>query len=57
MYELIITTKYNTIHLNERDFTKEQIKEILEQPYIISVERVKVKNKTKSRRKNNEKRS
>lgn len=57
MYELIITTKYNIIHLNEDNFTNEQIQEILEQPYVIKFERVKVKGKSKIRRKNNEERS
>lgn len=56
MFKLIITTEYNVIELYEDEFEKEQLKEILMQPYIINVEKVWVEKKTKVRRKNNEKR-
>ena len=57
MYKLIITTEYNMVEIYEDDFTKEQILEIIMQPYVINVEKVWVENKVKVRRKNNEKRS
>lgn len=56
MFKLIITTEYNVIELYEDEFKKEQLKEILMQPYIINVEKVWVEEKVKVRRKNNGKR-
>ena len=50
MYELIIITKYNTIKLVVDDYNSPEVKEILDQPYIISVELHKLKNKTKVRK-------
>lgn len=46
-YELIITTKYNVITLYIDDYNSPEIKEILNQPYIVSVEMHKLKNKEK----------
>ncbi len=43
MYKLKITTKYNTINLVIEDFNTPEIQEILEQPYIISVEMNEIK--------------
>lgn len=54
MYELIITTKYNTIRLVVDDYNSPEVKEILEQPYITGVEMHKLKNKTKVRSKKDE---
>ncbi len=54
MYELIIVTKYNTINLVVDDYKTPEVKEILDQPYIISVEMHKIKNKTKVRSKKDE---
>lgn len=54
MYELIIVTKYNTINLVVEDYKTPEVKEILDQPYIISVEMHKIKNKTKVRSKKDE---
>lgn len=54
IYELIIKTKYNTIHLTVEDYLTPEIQEILNQPYIISVELHKLKNKTKVRSKKDE---
>lgn len=51
MYELIIITKYNTIKLVVDDYNSPKVKEILDQPYIISIELHKLKNKTKVRKK------
>ena len=51
MYELIIITKYNTIKLVVDDYNSPEVKEILDQPYIISIELHKLKNKTKVRKK------
>lgn len=42
MYELIITTKYNTITLTTDDYNSHEIQEIISQPYVISVEMKKV---------------
>ncbi len=42
MYELIITTKFNTITLTTDDYTSPEIQEILSQPYIVSVEMKKI---------------
>lgn len=50
MYELIIITKYNTIKLVVDDYNSPEVKEILDQPYIISIELHKLKNKTKVRK-------
>ncbi len=54
MYEVIITTKYNTIRTTVEDCTSPEFKEILEQPYITGVEIHQIKSKTKSRRKEDE---
>lgn len=54
MYELIIVTKYNTINLVVEDYKTPEVKEILDQPYIISVEMHKIKGKTKVRSKKDE---
>ena len=57
MYELIITTKFNTISLTTEDYNSPEIQEILNQPYVISVELNKVekdKPNVRVRRKNNE---
>ena len=57
MYELIITTKYNTITLTTDDYNSPEIQEIISQPYVISVELNKVekdKANVRVRRKNNE---
>ena len=54
MYEIIIVTKYNTIRLVADDYNSHEVKEILEQPYIVSVEMHKIKNKTKVRSKKDE---
>lgn len=54
MYELIIITKYNTIKLVVDDYNSPEVKEILDQPYIISVELHKLKSKAKVRSKKNE---
>ena len=42
MYELIITTKFNTITLTTDNYNSPEIQEILSQPYVISVELNKV---------------
>lgn len=42
MYQITITTKYNTIVLNVEDYNTPQVQEILEQPYIIQVKIEKV---------------
>lgn len=42
MYELTIVTKYNTITLTTEDYNSPEIQEIINQPYIISVELNKV---------------
>lgn len=54
MYELIISTKYNTIHLIVEDYNSPKVQEILEQPYITGVEIHKIRNKTKVRSKKDE---
>jgi predicted metal-binding protein len=54
MYELTIVTEYNTIHLVVEDYNSPEVKEILEQPYIKSVEWHLIKNKSKVRRKEDE---
>lgn len=54
MYELIIETIYNTIKLVIDDYNTPEVQEILEQPYIISVELHKIKNRSKVRKKDNE---
>lgn len=51
MYELIIKTTYNTIRLIIDDYNAPEIKEILEQPYIIGVELHKIRNNTKVKKK------
>lgn len=38
MYNVTIVTKYNTIHLVVEDIYSDEFKELLEQPYIVSVE-------------------
>lgn len=48
MYQITITTKYNTIVLNVEDYNTPQVQEILEQPYIIQVKIEKVE-KAKAR--------
>ncbi len=50
MYELIIKTIYNTIHLTVDDYKTPEIQEILNQPYVLSVEVREVKNENKIRR-------
>ena len=59
LHELIIKTKYNTIHLIEEDYTQDDLIEILSQPYILSFEKVEINEdkKIKKRRKENDKRS
>jgi hypothetical protein len=37
MYELEIKTKFNTINIVVEDLESEEVKEILEQPYVIEV--------------------
>lgn len=57
MYELIITTKYNQITLTTDDYNSPEIREIISQPYVISVELNKVekdKPNVRVRRKNSE---
>ena len=54
MYELTIVTEYNIIHLVVDDCNSPEVKEILEQPYIKSVEWHLIKNKSKVRRKEDE---
>lgn len=51
MYELIIETKYNTIRLLIDDYNSPEVQEILEQPYIISVEIHKIKKNAKKLKK------
>lgn len=46
---LKITTKYNIIYLEEKNFTEEQLKEILNQPYVIKVEKEKCKIRSKKK--------
>lgn len=50
MYKLTIVTLYNTIELEVEDYKTPEVKEILEQPYIVSVRMTKVDNKTKVRK-------
>lgn len=50
MYKLTIVTKYNTIELEVEDYKTPEVKEILEQPYIVSVRMTKIKDNTKVRR-------
>lgn len=54
MYELTIVTEYNTINLVVDDYNSSEVKEILEQPYIKSVEWHQIKEKIKVRRKEDE---
>lgn len=54
MYEIIIKTTYNTINLVVEDYNSPEVKEILEQPYILSVEWHQIKNKNKVRSKKDE---
>ena len=51
MYEWIITTDYNVIELYEEDFTREQLFEILMQPYVVNAERIWVEKKEKVKKK------
>ena len=51
MYELIIVTTYNTIKMIIDDYNSPEIKEILEQPYVVSVEWHQIKGKTKVKKK------
>lgn len=55
MYELIIVTKYNTIRMTIDDYNSPEVKEILNQPYIVSVEWHQIKGKTKVKKKEREK--
>lgn len=57
MYEIEIVTKYNTIKLIVEDYNTPQVQEILNQPYILSVNIKKIKSNAKVRRKSNEKRN
>lgn len=50
MYKLTIVTKYNTIELEVEDYKTPEVKEILEQPYIVSVRMTKIDNKAKVRK-------
>lgn len=50
MYKIIIKTLYNTIELEVGDYKTPEVKEILEQPYIVSVRMTKVDNKVKTRK-------
>ena len=50
LYELIIKTTYNTIKILTDDYTKPNIQEILNQPYVLSVEVKEIKEKTKVRK-------
>ena len=52
MYELIIKTIYNTIHLTVDDYTTPEIQEILNQPYVLNVDVYKTNQKVKKRCKN-----
>ena len=54
MYELIITTTYNQIRIVVEDYNSPEVREILEQPYIIGVEMHQIKGKTKVRKKGDE---
>ena len=51
MYELIIVTTFNTIKMIIDDYNSPEIKEILEQPYVVSVEWHQIKGKTKVKKK------
>lgn len=50
MYKIIIKTLYNTIELEVEDYKTPEVKEILEQPYIVSVRMTKINDNTKVRR-------
>ena len=50
MYELIIQTQFNTIRMTIDDYNSPEVKEILDQPYIVSVEWHQIKGKTKVRK-------
>ena len=50
MYKLTIVTLYNTIEFAVDDYNSPEVKEILEQPYIVSVRMTKIKDNTKVRR-------
>lgn len=54
MYEIIIETTYNKIHLEVEDYNSPEVKEILEQPYVIGFEMHQIKNKSKVRSKKDE---
>lgn len=54
MYEVIITTTYNTIKMTIEDYNSPEFKELLEQPYITGVEIHQIKGKTKVRSKKDE---
>ena len=49
MFEWIITTEYNVIKVYEEDYTREELFEILMQPYVINAERIWVEQKTKKK--------
>lgn len=50
MYEVIIITKYNTITLQTDDYNSPEMQEILQQPYVVSVEIHKKKGKIRSKK-------
>lgn len=54
MYEVIITTTYNTIRMTIEDYNSPEFKEILEQGYVIGVEIHQIKEKKKVRSKKDE---
>ncbi len=51
MFEWIITTEYNAIVIYEEDYTREELFEILMQPYVINAKRVWVEDKVKVKKK------
>lgn len=50
MYKITIVTKYNTIEFAVDDYNSPEVKEILDQPYIVSVRMTKINDNTKVRR-------
>lgn len=50
MYILIIKTIYNTIRLEVDDYKTPEIQEILNQPYVLSVDVIENKNKTRRKK-------
>lgn len=50
MYKIIIKTLYNTIEFAVDDYNSPEVKEILDQPYIVSVRMTKINDNTKVRR-------